>query len=96
MATEAQEQHPPLIDIPTAAAHLGLSITAVRRKIREGEIPAYRMGGAQTVIRIDPLEIGDFVGHSSAYMVDGYRHLLDGQREQAAERLDAYLSAGLG
>jgi integrase len=42
------------------------------------------------------LEIGDFVGHSSAYMVDRYRHLLDGQREQAAERLDAYLSAGLG
>jgi integrase len=38
------------------------------------------------------LEIGDFVGHSSAYMVDRYRHLLDGQRERAAERLDAYLA----
>jgi hypothetical protein len=38
------------------------------------------------------LEIGDFVGHSSAYMVDRYRHLLDGQREQAAGRLDAYLA----
>jgi integrase len=38
------------------------------------------------------LEIGDFVGHSSAYMVDRYRHLLDGQREQAAERLDTYLA----
>jgi hypothetical protein len=37
-------------------------------------------------------EIGDYVGHSSTYMVDRYRHLLDGQRERAAERLDAFLT----
>jgi integrase len=37
-------------------------------------------------------EIGDFVGHSSAYMTDRYRHLLEGQRERAAERLDAFLA----
>jgi integrase len=37
-------------------------------------------------------EIGDFVGHSSTYMVDRYRHLLDGQRERAAERLNAFLT----
>jgi hypothetical protein len=37
-------------------------------------------------------EIGDFVGHSSTYMVDRYRHLLDSQRERAAERLDAFLT----
>jgi integrase len=37
-------------------------------------------------------EIGDFVGHSSTYMVDRYRHLLDGQRERAAERLDAFVA----
>ena len=37
-------------------------------------------------------EIGDFVGHSSTYMVDRYRHLLDGQRERAAERLDTFLA----
>jgi integrase len=37
-------------------------------------------------------EIGDFVGHSSTYMVDRYRHLLDGQRERAAQRLDAFLA----
>jgi excisionase family DNA binding protein len=61
MPTEAQEQPPPLIDIPTAAARLGLSITAVRRKIREGTIPAYRMGGANTVIRIDPAELEAWV-----------------------------------
>jgi hypothetical protein len=27
-------------------------------------------------------EIGDFVGHSSTYMVDRYRHLIEGQRER--------------
>jgi hypothetical protein len=37
-------------------------------------------------------EIGDFVGHASTYMVDRYRHLLEGQRERAAERLDAFLA----
>lgn len=37
-------------------------------------------------------EIGDFVGHSTTYMVDRYRHLLEGQRERAADRLDAFLA----
>lgn len=40
-----------------------------------------------------PLErIGDYVGHSSSYMTDRYRHLIEGQREQDAERFDSYLS----
>jgi len=37
-------------------------------------------------------EAGDYIGHSSTYMTDRYRHLLDGQREKAADRLDAFLS----
>jgi integrase len=37
-------------------------------------------------------EIGDYVGHSSTYMTDHYRHLIEGQRESAAERLDEYLT----
>ena len=37
-------------------------------------------------------EIGDYVGHSSTYMTERYRHLLEGQRERAAERLDAFLA----
>jgi integrase len=37
-------------------------------------------------------EIGDFVGHSTTYMVERYRHLLEGQRERAADRLDAFLT----
>jgi integrase len=37
-------------------------------------------------------EIGDYVGHSSAYMTDHYRHLIEGQRDQAAAKLDKFLS----
>ncbi|MFL5961023.1 MAG: tyrosine-type recombinase/integrase [Gaiellaceae bacterium] len=37
-------------------------------------------------------EIGDYVGHSSTYMTDRYRHLLDGARTEAAAALDAYLA----
>jgi integrase len=37
-------------------------------------------------------EIGDYVGHSSAYMTDRYRHLLDGQRDAAAAKLDTFLT----
>jgi integrase len=35
--------------------------------------------------------IGDFVGHSSSYMTDAYRHLLDGAEEAAAKRFGEYL-----
>ena len=37
-------------------------------------------------------EIGDYVGHSSAYMTEQYRHLLDGARSDAALALDSLLS----
>jgi len=36
--------------------------------------------------------IGDYVGHSSAYMTDAYRHLLEGHEADAAEREEAYLT----
>jgi len=40
-----------------------------------------------------PLErIGDYVGHSSTYMTDRYRHLIAGQREQDADRFDLLLT----
>jgi integrase len=38
-------------------------------------------------------EIGDYVGHSSSYMTDRYRHLLAGARADAAAALDALLEA---
>jgi integrase len=37
-------------------------------------------------------EAGDYIGHSSAYMTDRYRHLIEGQHERAADRLDAFLA----
>ncbi len=37
-------------------------------------------------------EIGDYVGHSSTYMTDRYRHLLAGTRTDAAAALDALLA----
>jgi integrase len=44
-----------------------------------------------------PLErIGDYVGHSSSYMTDRYRHLLEGQRGEDAARFDALLGGATG
>lgn len=40
--------------------------------------------------------IGDYVGHSSTFMVDRYRHLLDGHEQEAADVLDAYLAKRTG
>lgn len=43
-----------------------------------------------------PLErIGDYVGHSSTYMTDRYRHLLRGQAAADAARLDEYVNGRL-
>jgi len=40
--------------------------------------------------------IGDYVGHSSTYMTERYRHLLDGHESEAAELLDVYLAMASG
>lgn len=40
-------------------------------------------------------EIGDYVGHSSTYMTDRYRHLIEGQREAAATSFDEYAAREL-
>lgn len=37
-------------------------------------------------------QIGDYIGHSSAYMTDRYRHLIDGHEADAAARFDGYLA----
>ena len=36
--------------------------------------------------------IGDFAGHSSSYITDRYRRLIDGQPEEAAAAFDSYLT----
>jgi integrase len=38
-------------------------------------------------------EIGDYVGHNSAYVTDRYRHLREGHEARAAERFDAFVAA---
>ena len=40
-------------------------------------------------------EIGDYVGHSSTYMTDRYRHLIEGARTEAADALDSYLASSV-
>lgn len=40
--------------------------------------------------------IGDYVGHSSTWMTDHYRHLLAGHEAEAAERFEAYLAQAAG
>jgi hypothetical protein len=40
--------------------------------------------------------IGDYVGHSSAYMTEAYRHLLEGHEAEAAERFESYLEGATG
>jgi hypothetical protein len=35
--------------------------------------------------------IGDYVGHSSTYMTNAYRHLIEGHEAETAERFEAYL-----
>jgi hypothetical protein len=44
---------------------------------------------------LDLAEIGDYVGHSTVYMIDRYRHLLEGKRQAAIAKADAYF-AGTG
>jgi integrase len=36
--------------------------------------------------------IGDYAGHSSSYMTDRYRHLLDGHEDETRRLVDAYLA----
>jgi integrase len=36
--------------------------------------------------------IGDYVGHSSTYMTDRYRHLLEGHEAESARMMDEYLA----
>jgi integrase len=40
--------------------------------------------------------IGDYVGHTSTYMTDRYRHLFDGHEAEVAERVEEYLARATG
>lgn len=50
------------LDIKTAAARLGVSTITVRRMVRSGRIPAYRVG--TKLIRIPAQSVTDFLAAS--------------------------------
>lgn len=62
MAKDSKERaEATLIDIPTAAVQLAIGISTLRRKIAAGEVPAYRLGGPGTAIRLDPQELDSWL-----------------------------------
>src|SRR5262249_30347779 len=91
---------------PTYVRKLALAAWETENeKRREKELPELRPLGLHearhTYVTLmhaagNSLEtIGDFVGHSSTYMVDRYRHLLESERERAAERLGTFLTGAV-
>jgi hypothetical protein len=63
-------------------------------KSRQDRCTRYTTGAQLT--RTHTLEeIGDYVGHASSHTTDRYRHLIDGQRDQAAAKLDALLETSI-
>lgn len=52
--TTREQERAPLIDIPTAAVRLGIGIATLRVKIRNGVIPAYRIGGLARRFALTP------------------------------------------
>ena len=61
------------------------------RTRRDGEDSSSARRPSRFESGLSPERIGDYVGHSSAYMTDRYRHLLEGHRAEAAQRFAAYL-----
>ncbi len=53
-AADPAPQLPYLIDATTLAAHLGVTVRTIRRKVADGEIPYIRLG---SIIRFDLAEI---------------------------------------
>jgi excisionase family DNA binding protein len=56
----------PLLTVADAARLLGVSTKQVRRLIARGELPALRLGGPGSAIRIDPDELRQWLYEESA------------------------------
>jgi excisionase family DNA binding protein len=56
MATVERDMR--LLTVREVAERLNVSINTVYRRIYAGEIPAYRLGGKGTSLRIDPADVG--------------------------------------
>jgi excisionase family DNA binding protein len=50
-----------LLTIDEVAERLGLSRRTVERKIATGEIPSLQLGGPRTAIRVDALELAEWL-----------------------------------
>lgn len=58
MANKQVRSLPHLIDIPTLAEHLGVTIRHVRRLVGERRIPFRKVGH---LVRFDPAEVADWL-----------------------------------
>jgi excisionase family DNA binding protein len=59
MATDVQA--PQLLTVREVADRLKLSEKSVRRRIASGELPAVRLGGRGTQLRVDERELDQYV-----------------------------------
>jgi excisionase family DNA binding protein len=59
MATDVQA--PQLLTVREVADRLKLSEKSVRRRIASGELPAVRLGGRGTPLRVDERELDQYV-----------------------------------
>jgi excisionase family DNA binding protein len=59
MATDVQA--PQLLTVREVADRLKLSEKSVRRRIAGGELPAVRLGGRGTQLRVDERELDEYV-----------------------------------
>jgi excisionase family DNA binding protein len=59
MATDVQA--PQLLTVREVADRLKLSEKSVRRRIASGELPAVRLGGRGTQLRVDERELDEYV-----------------------------------
>jgi excisionase family DNA binding protein len=50
-----------LLRIDEVAERLSVSRRTVERKIRNGEIPSYQLGGKRSAVRVDALELDEWL-----------------------------------
>jgi integrase len=106
LAALPQEDRAATADRPFTPSHIrrraAMSWAKANEKRKENKLPALKPIGLHearhTFVSMMaaagiPLEnIGDYVGHSTVYMTDRYRHLVEGQRAENLRRFDEYLA----
>jgi excisionase family DNA binding protein len=53
--------HRRLLSVAEVAERLGVSRRTVQRKIRDGTIPSYQLGGKRTAVRVDAFELEEWL-----------------------------------